>query len=63
MLDLVSLPTLGHFLRPDDQVLGLKLKYIYILIICFCSFDLFCPLLEKDNLIENLCIALSCPIK
>ena len=34
-----------------------------ILLICFCSFDLFCPLLEKDNFIENVYIALSCPIK
>ena len=34
-----------------------------ILLIRFCSFDLFCPLLDKDNSIENLYIALSCPIK
>ena len=26
---------------------------ISILLICFCSFDLFCPLLDKDNSIEN----------
>ena len=25
----------------------------------FCSFDLFCPLLEKDNFIENWYIALN----
>ena len=36
---------------------------IYILLICFCSFDLFCPLLDKYIFIENLYIALSCPIK
>ena len=24
------------------------------LIICFCSFDLSCPILEKDNFIEKL---------
>ena len=35
---------------------------ISILFICFCSFDLFCPLLDKDTLIENLYFALSCPI-
>ena len=35
---------------------------ISILLICFCSFDLFCPLLDKDISIENLYIALSCPI-
>ena len=36
-----------------------KLRYqaavtveISILLICFCSFDLFCPLLEKDSFIE-----------
>ena len=31
--------------------------------ICFSSFDLFCPLLEKDNSIENMYIALCCRIK
>ena len=30
---------------------------------CFCSFDLTCPIPEKDNLIENLNIVLSCLIK
>ena len=33
------------------------------LLICFCSFDLFCPILEKDNFIENVYIVLSCLIK
>ena len=33
------------------------------LFICFCSFDLPCPILEKDNFIENVCIVLSCLIK
>ena len=36
---------------------------ISILLICFCGFDLFCPLLDKDIFIENVYIALSCPIK
>ena len=36
---------------------------ISILLICFCSFDLFCRLLDKDISIENMYIALSCPIK
>ena len=36
---------------------------ISILLICFCSFDLFCPLLEKDTFIENVYIVLSCFIK
>ena len=36
---------------------------ISILLICLCSFDLFGPLLDKDNCIENLYIALSYPIK
>ena len=31
--------------------------------ICFCSFELSCPILEKDNFIENVFIALSCLIK
>ena len=34
-----------------------------ILLLCFCSFDLFCPLHDKDISIENVYIALSCPIK
>ena len=33
------------------------------LLIFFCSFDLSCPVLEKDNFIENLYIVLSCVIK
>ena len=33
------------------------------LFICFCSFDLSCPIREKDNFIENLDIVLSCLIK
>ena len=35
-----------------------QISKISILLVCFCSFDLFCPLLEKYNFIENLCIAL-----
>ena len=31
----------------------------YIQGICFCSFDLSCPLLIKDNFIENMYIVLS----
>ena len=31
---------------------------ISILVHCFCSFDLFCPLLDKDISMENLYIAL-----
>ena len=27
-----------------------------VTLICFCSFDLFCPLLEKDNSVENFYI-------
>ena len=33
------------------------------LLTCFCSFELSCPILEKDTLIENLCIVLFCLIK
>ena len=29
------------------------------LLICFCSFDLSCPILEKDSFIEHYCIVLS----
>ena len=30
-----------------------------ILLLCFCSFDLFCPLFDKDIFIENVYIVLS----
>ena len=35
--------------------------YMSILLICFCSFDLFCPIFEKDSFIEKCvyCIVLS----
>ena len=33
------------------------------LLICFCSFELSCPILEKDNFIECIYIVLSCFIK
>ena len=33
------------------------------LVICFCSFDLSCPILEKDSFIENVYFVLSCLIK
>ena len=33
------------------------------LLICFCSFDLSCPILEKNNFIKNVYIVLSCLIK
>ena len=32
-------------------------------LICFCSFDLSCPILEKDNFIEFFYIVTSCLIK
>ena len=33
------------------------------LLICFCSFDLSCPILEKYSFFENVYIVLSCFIK
>ena len=33
------------------------------LLICFCSFDLSCPILEKEIFIKHLYIVLSCLIK
>ena len=36
---------------------------IRILLICFCSFELSGPILEKDSFIENVYIALSCLIQ
>ena len=29
------------------------------LLVCFCSFDFSCPVLEKDNFVKHLCIVLS----
>ena len=29
------------------------------LLICFCSFDFSCPILEKDSFVENLYIVLN----
>ena len=36
---------------------------ISILLICFCSFELCCPLLVKNSFIENLYIVLFCLVK
>ena len=47
----------GHF---SKAAISIKIS---ILLINFCSFDLFCAILEKDNFIEILYIVLSCPIK
>ena len=43
-------------------LLALAIK-ISNLLIRFCSFDLSCPILEKDYFIENWYIVLSCVIK
>ena len=32
------------------------------LLICFCGFDLSCPILEKDKFIENVLYLLYCPV-
>ena len=47
----------------DFFLLGCHLIQISNLIISFCSFDLSCPILEKDNFIENVYLVLSCLIK
>ena len=52
------LPTLVYMPLCMFQVV-----YISLLLICFCRFDLFCPLLDKDTFIKNVYIVLSCPIK
>ena len=39
------------------------LNKISTLLICFCSFYLCCPKLEKDNFIEIFYLVLSCLIK
>ena len=47
----------GHFYQ---VAIAVKISN---LLICFCCFDLFCAIYEKDNCIENLYIVLSCLIK
>ena len=39
-----------------STILSIKISYFRI---CFCTFDLSCSILEKDNFIENVCIVLS----
>ena len=46
-------------IRPETS----KTASFQTLLLCFCSFELFCPLLDKDISIENVYIVLSCPIK
>ena len=51
--------------HPTDRIthttiLSIKISYFRI---CFCTFDLSCSILEKDNFIEHLYIVLFCLIK
>ena len=48
---------LHHFYH---AVIAIKISNLFI---CFCSFDLSCPILEKDIFIVNSNIVLSCLIK
>ena len=41
------------------RVLVLVAMNISNFLICFCSFDLSCPILEKDNFMKNMYIVLS----
>ena len=58
----------GIELRNDDWLMCLIIKFVCdaaisikidILHICFCSFDLCCPILEKDNFVGSVCSVLS----
>ena len=51
---------LCHFYHFYEAAIAVKISN---LLICFCSFDLSCPILEKYSFIENVYIVLSCPIK
>ena len=42
------------------DILSIK---IYNFCVCFCSFELSCSILEKDNFIVNVYTILSCVIK
>ena len=48
---------LCHFYQ---AAIAIKISNLYI---CLCNFDLSCPILEKDILIENVYIVLSFVIK
>ena len=47
---------------PTSYIIFIKLP-LQLRCICFCIFDLSCPILEKDSFIEILYIVLSCLIK
>ena len=57
---------MGHWIDPSwwshygKVAVSIKLSN---LLICFCSFDLSYPVLEKDDFIKNVYIVLSCLIK
>ena len=46
--------------QKNYQAVAIKISN---LLICFCSFDLSCPILKEGIFIENAYIVLSCPIK
>ena len=48
------------FLFFSQAAVSVKISNLFI---CFCGFYLSCPILEKDNFIENTNIVLSCLIK
>ena len=47
---------INHF---SQAAVSIKIRKLHI---CFCSFHLSCPILEKDNFIKYLYIVLSCLI-
>ena len=40
----------------DNTAISVKISNF---LICFCSFDFFCPIFEKENVTENVHIVLS----
>ena len=50
---------LPHFYHFHQAAIAIKISNS---LICLCSFDLSCPILEKDIFIENLYVVLSCLI-
>ena len=48
------------FIKPSHSSQAAVSFKISNFLTCICSFDLSCPILEKDNFIENVYIVLYC---
>ena len=57
---LANIMVLNNFYHFYQAVIAIKISN---LLICFCSFDLSCAILEKESFIKKMYIVLSCLIK